>query len=173
MDITMKILFLILLLTTNVQAQVSEYEYKAAFIERFTRFIEWPDEFDNDTFKIAVAGDNPFRNSLDELFDVTKINSLNTEIIYTNDINELCHANLVFISGSEKKRIDEILSELNDKPILIISDSERFCEMGTHINMYVDGNNVRYEINEEAIKKSGLEVSSLLLASARIVKQYE
>ena len=42
--------------------------------------------------------------------------------------------------------------------------------MGSHINMYVDGNYIRYEINQKAIEKSGLKVSSLLLTSARIVE---
>lgn len=154
----------------SVQAQISESEIKAAYIERFTRFIEWPNEIQNNTFKIAVIGKNPFNNSLDDLFAVTKIKNKNVEIIYTNNINDITNANLVFISGSEKKRIDEILKAINKNPILIISDSKGFCETGTHINMYVDENKIRYEMNPETLKKSGLSVISLLLSSANIVK---
>lgn len=169
MDKKLKILFLFLLLTNVLYAQVSEYEYKAAFIERFTRFVEWPEEFENDKFVIAVVGKNPFKNSLDELLADTKIKNLNSEIIYTNNINELSHVNLVFISGSEKKRLNEIITAIAEKPILIISDSKGFCKNGTHINMYNDGNYIRFEINEETITKTGLTVSSLLLASAKII----
>lgn len=169
MDKKIKIVFLFFLLTPALQAQVSEYEYKAAFIERFTRFIEWPEEFENEEFIMAVVGENPFKNSLDELFIDTKIKNLNTEIVYTNDINKLSHADLVFISESEKKRIKEILSAIDDRPILVISDSKGFCEMNIHINMYLDGNYIRYEINQKALEKSGLKASSLLLSSAKIV----
>ena len=42
--------------------------------------------------------------------------------------------------------------------------------MGVHINMYDDDNYIRFEINQEAVEKSKLKVSSLLLASAKIVK---
>ena len=165
-----KILLLFLLFANQMQAQVSESEVRAAYIERFTRFIDWPVEFENNTFMIAVIGKNPFNTSLDDLFAVTKIKNKNVEIIYTNNINDITNVNLVFISGSEKKRIDEILKAINKKPILLISDTKGFCETGTHINMYVDENKIRYEMNPETLEKSGLRVTSLLLSSAKIVK---
>lgn len=155
-------------------AQVSEYEYKAAFIERFTRFVEWPSEIENnnfnDTFKIAVLGKNPFNTSLNELFAELKIKGQSVEIIYTDKTNDVLDANLVFISSSENKRIKESLEIISKEPILIVSDSKGFCERGTHINMFEDGNYIRYEINDSAIVNSGLRVSSLLLASAKIVE---
>lgn len=154
----------------SVQAQISESEIKAAYIERFTRFVEWPHEFANNVFKIAVIGENPFHTSLDDLFAEIKVKNLNVEIIYTNNTNDLPKVNLVFIAGTEKKRINEILSAIGEKPILIISDSRGFCKMGTYINMYADGNNIRYEINKDALEKTGLKISSLLLTTAKIVK---
>lgn len=164
-----KVLFLFLLFVSSTYAQVSEYEYKAAFIERFTRFVEWPNEIESDTFKIVVLGKNPFNSSLDDLFTGTRIKKQNVQLIYTDEIEDLTNVNLVFISSSEKRRLKEILIALSKNPILIISDSKGFCKMGVHINMYVDDNYVRYEINQKTIEKSGIKVSSLLFASAKIV----
>lgn len=158
------------LIAYSAQAQVSESDVKAAFIERFTRFVEWPEEFTNDTFTIAVIGKNTFDTSLDDVFADIKVKNRSTKIIYTNDVNDLINANLVFISRTEKKTLNTILSSIGDKPILIISDTKGFCNMGTSINMYLEGANVRYEINKEALGKTGLKVSSLLLASAKIVE---
>jgi hypothetical protein len=42
--------------------------------------------------------------------------------------------------------------------------------MGVYINMFIDDDYIRYEINQDAIEKSDLKVSSLLLASAKIIK---
>lgn len=161
---------MLLLLACTLNAQVSEYDYKAAFIERFTRFIEWPEEFEDDIFRVAVFGKNPFNTSLDELFTDVKIKDQNVELIYTKDLDDLSKANLVFISGSEKKRLNEILAVLTKEPILIISDQKGFCEMGVYINMFFDNNYIRYEINQDSIGKSGLKVSSLLMGSAKIIK---
>ena len=164
------ILLLIMLFASSLYAQVSEYEYKAAFIERFTRFVKWPNKIKNDTFKIAVLGENPFNTSLDQLFNETKIKNKKVKLIYTDKIKDLADVNIVFISGSEKRKIEEILAGIAQSPVLIISDTKGFCEMGVHINMYAEDNYIRYEINQDAIKKSGLKVSSLLFASAKIVK---
>jgi len=165
-----KILLIFLVFASTLQAQVSEYEYKAAFIERFTRFVDWPGGIESDTFKIAVIGKNPINESLANLFADEKIKNKNVKIIYSDNIVDLAEANLVFISSSEKKRIKEILAFTGKYPILTISDSKGFSAKGVHINMYDDNNYIRYEINQEAIEKSGLKVSSLLLASAKIVK---
>ncbi|MDA3852823.1 MAG: YfiR family protein [Bacteroidales bacterium] len=170
---TYKILFLFLLYIGSSYGQVSEYESKAAFIERFTRFVKWPSEIESQTFKMVVFGENPFNDALDELFEGTQIKNQNVELIYTDKIEDLNHVNLVYISSSEKSRVEEILIALSQKPILIIGDSNGFCKMGVHINMYVDDNYVRYEINQKALKESGIKVSSLLFASAKIVKTDE
>lgn len=167
------LLLLFCVIHHSVEAQISENEVKAAYIERFTRFIDWPEAFENNTFKIAVFGTNPFNTSLDDLIAVTRIKNQGVKLIYTSKLDDLTHVNMVFISGSEKKRINEILQAIHHKPILIISDTKGFCELGTHINMYVDENYIRYEINPEAFEKSGLSVNSLLLASAKIVKSDE
>ena len=167
---TYRILFLFLLYFGSSDAQVSEYEYKAAFIERFTRFVQWPSEIESQTFKMVIFGENPFGNSLDQLFEDTEIKDLKVELIYTDKVEDLSHVDLVYIASSEKRRVEEILIALSHKPILIISDSKGFCKLGVHINMYIEDNYVRYEINQGALEESGIEVSSLLFASAKIVK---
>lgn len=164
------ILLLFMLFTGSITAQVSEYEYKAAFIERFTRFVEWPNQDDSETFTIVVFGKNLFGNTLDELFADIKIKNQKVKIIYTSKLEDLKQANLVFISQSEKKRISEILVVTDRYSILTIGDSRGLCSKGVHINMYIEGNYIRYEINQIAIINSGLKVSSLLLASAKIIK---
>ena len=170
----LKILFLFLLLTPLLEAQVSEYEYKAAFVERFTRFVEWPVSYDasssDTTFTIVVIGENEFETALNDLFSKASVKGKTAKVIYTDNVKDLEFANLVFISSSEKRHLTGILSVIAEKPILIISDSKGFCESGTHINMYNDGDYIRYEINQSAFKKSGLIVNSLLLASAKVVK---
>ena len=168
-----QILFFLLMLMGSIQAQVSENEYKAAFIERFTRFVEWPTDFKDNTFKIIVIGETPIKKSLDELFKNTNIKKLDVELKYTDDIQDIKDANLVFISSSQNSRIDEILSITNEYPILTISGSEGFGAKGIHINMYIEDNHIRYEINKESIKNSNLNVSSLLLNSAKIVETDE
>lgn len=158
----------------TVQAQVSESEIKAAYIERFTRFVEWPENALNNTqktaFAITVLGENTFGSSLDNLFNQLKIKKRSVTIKYTHNYKEVLGADIVIICNSEKKELQKILDFISSKPILLISDSKGFAQKGTHINMYVDNSYIRYEINQKAIEKTGMKISSLLLASAKIVK---
>ncbi len=168
------ILLLFLLFASALQAQVSEYEHKAAFIERFTRFIEWPEAAKTGSsdqfFEITVLGRNVFNGTLDALFSDLKVKNRQVKIKYTRSFNEIDSPDLLFICFSERNELAEINKKLRGKPTLIISDSKGFAEMGVHINIYLDDSYLRYEINQEMLELSGLKASSLLLASAKIVR---
>jgi len=158
-------------------AQTREYLLKAGYIEKFTHFIEWPNTTDinnpNVEFTIAVIGRNEFDNSLEKIFGEVKINKKKVRIKYISSINEIENSLILFISKSERNNIDEILKFTSNKPILTIGDTKGYAENGVIINMFIDKNKLRYEINRTAAEKSGLKISSLLLTSATIVKSDE
>lgn len=158
----------------TVHAQISESDVKAAFVERFTRFVEWPTnapgEKTKSNFVITVLGENTFGSSLDNLFNELKIKNRPVSVKYTQNHNELGESDIVIICSSEKRQLQSILESIESEPILILSDSEGFAHAGTHINMYVENNYIRYEINQKAIETTGLKISSLLLASAKIIR---
>jgi hypothetical protein len=164
-----KILFFLLLIVSCCGAQVSEQEYKAAFIERFTRFVEWPDKEHSNFFNIMVIGETPMQSSLNKLFEKQQIKNKAVKLIYADGLIEPFDIDLLFIASTEKRKVREILSLTQKLPILTISDSKGFAQLGVHINMYRNNNYIRYEINEESFKHSNLEISSLLLSTAKIV----
>jgi len=166
-------LFLVLFLPGIALAQASEYNVKAVFLERFTRFIEWPEESDvNDTsqpFILGVIGENSFGSKLEQIYSKQKIKDKKVEIRYISDINEIPGCNLLFISKSEKKALSKILSLTRERQILTIGDTKNFGERGVLINFYIVGNKIRFEINESEARNSGLFISYRLLNLAKIV----
>jgi len=173
-------LFLIIILfgsLTNLFPQIKEYTLKTVFIERFTRFTKWTDDsLDieiNKPFIITVLGESPFESELDEFFSSIMIKNKKVEIHYISNINEIKNCHILFISKSERRRLKNILKHVSDKSILTIGDTEGFAEMGVIINFYMNKNKIHFEINEEALKKSGLIINYLLLHHARLVKYSE
>ena len=154
-------------------AQTSEYTIKAAFLERFTRFIEWPEESaisdTTESFVLGIIGENPFGSILEQLYATQKIKNKAVEIHSISNLDEISGCHLLFISKSKEKELSKILSLTKDKPILTISDANGFAENGVLINLYLAENKVRFEINETAVKTSGLKISYLLLNAAKIV----
>lgn len=166
-----------LLFSLPVLAQYSKTEIKAVYLERFTRFIEWPENFAlSDTtqpFVLGILGENQFGNILEDIYKKYKIKKRKVEIKYFYNITQITECDLLYISTSEKGRLLSILARITEKPILTVSNSKEFAEKGVHINLYRKDDRLHYEINETALKKSGFTVWAQLLSSAKIVNPVE
>ena len=158
----------------NLIADTREYRIKAEFLERFTRFIEWPQKSSvqdvAQPFKICVIGKNPYGSYLKDLAAAAKIQKKGIELSDISSIPEIDTCNLLFISNSQSVSLPAILQYTQDKPILTVSDSPGFSEEGVLINFYHSEGYVRFEINPEAVEKSGLRFSSRLLKLGRLVE---
>ena len=150
-----------------------EYQIKAAFLFNFLQFIEWPPTtFSNAAapLRIGVLGDNPFGKALDETVKNETIRSRGLAVKYSRRLEDVDDCQLIFISKSEKGRLVELLSKLNSREKLIVSEIEGFARRGGMINFYLEGTKVRFEINQEAAQRKGLKISSQLLSLGKIVK---
>ncbi len=148
-----------------------EHILKAKVIHSITRFVSWPHFSDKQAFNLCIIGNRPTLQNALELFFQRKpvFNDVKTNIKLTTP-SQAGSCNLVFIGETNKKLTSKILQQLEGKPVLICADKPGLAEQGVHVNLYVDSNKVRFEVNFESSKKTGLNMSSQLLSYARIVK---
>jgi hypothetical protein len=145
----------------------SEYQVKAAFLFNFVKFTEWPAvAFTNSAapLVIGVLGTDPFGSALDDVVKGEVINgrSLVVKRFPSGDTPAACH--VLFVSRSEKARLPDLRAELKQKPVLTVSDLDQFCQQGGMINLVLSaGGTVKPEINPEASRSAGLQISSKLL----------
>ena len=164
------ILFFLFIVSTNIFAQINEYAIKTSFIFKFAQYTEWP-QLNNKYFTVAVIGENPFQDSLDEIAQKKIIKGKEIKIKYINSISELDDINILFIPKSEKKLIPEIIKITKNKPILLISEVYKAASNGVHINFLINtSRKVRFNINTTSLKQSNLKMSSLLIKVA--IKTY-
>jgi len=107
------------------------------------------------------------------MYSKLKIKGKKVEIRYISTINEIDDCNLLFISQSENDRINQILSYTKEKPILTISDDIRFAKKGVLITLFVKNNQVGFDINQNAVQRAGLYISSLLLNLSKAINTEE
>ena len=154
--------------------QTREYQIKAEFLERFTRFIEWPADSDVSNvslpFSICIIGKNPYGSYLKDLAGTLKIQNKTIVLSEASSVEQLGTCNLLFISNSEKSRLNSILNYTREKPILTVSDSPGFGEAGVLINFYETEGYVRFEINTGAVERSRLRFSSRLFKLGRLIQ---
>jgi hypothetical protein len=151
----------------------AEYKVKLAFLYNFAQFIEWP----SDAFQgpaaplvLCVAGQNPFQGEIEHGLRGRRVAGHPIEIrkLNPNDDPRACH--IVFVRASEKKVAEKIVAALKQSSTLTVGESKGFADLGGLINLTLDQNKMRFEINLDAAGQSRLKISSKLLALAKIVK---
>lgn len=154
-------------------AQVPEYAVKAEFLERFTRFVDWPagsTARDPATpFVLGVFGSNPFGSYLSQIAASRRIKGKAVEIRVVETPEEAERCDLLFIPVTQKRNLTAVLARTADRPVLTVSEIEGAAERGALVNFYVSEDNLRFEINDGAVHRSRLEVSSRLMKLARVV----
>jgi hypothetical protein len=158
----------------SARADAPEYQVKAEFIERFTRFIDWPAGAfadDKSPFVLCIAGTNPFGAYLDAFRRGRPIKNRAVTLRSLVEPSDTDGCHLVFVASDERKRLGEFIARTSHKPILTIGDSDGYARAGVLINLYLETRNIRFEVNVVAVKASGLKFSSKLLKLAHIVDE--
>jgi hypothetical protein len=166
--------FALLLLFASVARAESEYDVKAAYLFKFTKFVEWPSAAFASTeapFVIGLVGRDPFDGGLDRLIagNTTGARRLEVRHLNANDGNALRECQMIFVSTSEQRRLGGILSAVQGRPVLIVGESEGFASAGGMLGFALRENRVGIEVNSAAARQSRLKISSQLLNIAKIV----
>lgn len=150
-----------------LEVKAGEYQVKAAFIYNFAKFIDWPSGSDGMT--LCLLGEDPFDRDID-IIRGKPVKGRALAVKRIKAVQEAAGCKILFISPAMKAGVTQIVAELKGSHVLTIGDTEGFAQQGVIINFYLEGENVRFEINIEAAKHAGIQISSNLLKLARIVK---
>lgn len=154
-------------------APPTEYELKAAFLHKFSVFTEWPEgtfRRRNSPFVIAVVGEDPFEDILENVLEDEEVGDHPIQLRRWEDVEDIGTCHLLFVPDTERRNLDDILEEVEDEPVLLVGEFDDFAQDGGMINFYVERNKVRFEINPDEAERSDLTIDSKLLRLARIVE---
>jgi hypothetical protein len=166
-------IIILFLFSINVNAQFNKGTLKAAYIERITRFVEWPEKKNsifNENFIIGVYGETEFYYTLAEVFKDKSIKGLKVKVRIIQRPEQMDTCNLCYLSDLDEQVIVKFVNEANSFGVLLMSETTDFCKEGGHINFYLEDEMLKFEINEKSIESAGFKVSYLLMQNTRIVK---
>ena len=153
-------------------SESSEYLIKAGFIYNFAQLVQWP----GGTFPqadspivIGIFGTDPFGGIIDRVIENKKLEGRSLVVKRLKRGASVKDCNILFVSASETPHLDEVIQSTKGLPILTIGETPGFAVRGGIINLTLEGNKVRFEVNIDAAKQANLNISSRLLALARIV----
>lgn len=154
------------------QERPTDYQVKAAFLEKFGKFVEWPRNAFTETnapLVIGIFGDNPFQNALETIAAKDSINGRHIEIIQIKTMSDLQGCHIVFIPTSEKARERDVLNTIKDRalPVLTVGETDDFYRVGGMIQFVIEDTQVHFRIDNSAARDAGLKISSKLLSLAK------
>jgi hypothetical protein len=150
------------------EAAELEYRVKAAYLLNFTRYTEWPSAAlpATDTpINVCVIGRDPFGVILDQTLRGRRTSGRPLRILRPPRPGEaLCH--VAFLGAATPAVLESWLAALATEPTLTVGESDDFARAGGMIGFVIVDETVRFEINTDAVRGGGLQLSSRLLSLA-------
>lgn len=153
--------------TLAQKTRAGEYKVKAAFLLNFAKFINWPPG--SDEMSLCILGEDPFDGDID-IIQGKPVKGRALAVKRIKTVQEARDCKILFISSAVKTSMMHTVAALKGIHVLTVGDTEGFAQQGVIINFYLEDEKVRFEINIEAAKHAGIQISSNLLKLARIVE---
>jgi hypothetical protein len=152
--------------------KASEAQVKAVFLFNFAQFVDWPPEAVPDSqapLVIGILGADPFGDFLDATVRGERRGARPFAVQRYQRVEDVTRCDILFINRSAGAQPEEILARLKNRPILTVSDADRFAERGGMIRFVTDRSRIRLQINPEAAEAAHLTISSKLLRVAEVI----
>lgn len=151
-----------------------EYTIKASLVLKFPSFITWPDTKahhpPSSPLNLCLAGDDPFGNIF-QLAMEENIVDVRLSVRRLGEAQNFQSCHILYLSSLSPSKTRSILERVRNLPVLVIGEQPGLADLGAGINFLIVKNRVQFEINKSAIERSGLTVSSELLALAYRVRE--
>lgn len=163
-----------LLIATLILASATgfaqSHKYQSVFIYSFTRYVQWPDAYNQGDFEILVLGDCPILEELKAMAASKKVQGdRSIKVTKINSAAEIKKCNILYVPSSKSAQIDEVLGKVNNQAILVITEEPGLGVKGSDINFIVKDGKLAFELNQAAVSKQNLKVSIELTRLAVLI----
>lgn len=160
-------------LATEDERTALESQVKAAFLYKFSGYVEWPHTAfasPNASLVFGVIGDDVMADELQRLVSARGAGARPVTVVKLKPFAPLPDLHVLFIGRSEADRVGSLIRAVRSRPILVVTDSDGALTHDSMINFKVVDGHVRFEIGLGAAQRRGLTLSSRLLAVAQTVR---
>lgn len=160
----------LILFTTSIQSAMAQKEkYHSVFIYNFSKYVKWPDAQNSENFVIGVLGASAIQKDLEAMAAAKNVNGRTIEIKQFKSAEEVSDCHILYVAATASEKFNQVLSETNSKPILVVTDNPGFANKGAAINFIEVGGKIKFELNQKNVEKRGLKVAGSLASLAILV----
>ena len=154
------------------QSDSLEYAIKAAYLYKFTPFIEWPSTAfagPASPFYVCVLGGDPFGATLDQALSGHQVGDHPVKLrrLRTADTAADCH--ILYLGTAPAQEAAAALAKVRGSPVLTVTEQSLGVAGGV-VQFVVRGGHVRFTIDAGAAAANRVVISAKLLSLAASVK---
>ena len=174
---TLKNYISIILISAVFQTAVNSTAQKTININKIdaiinlSRFIDWHSDYTKTESKKLLFILSDKNSSIN--YEIQSKNNFKYKIwhiIFIDSYDQIVNGSIVFILNEQKSKVNDLINVSKVKNILTVADNiDNFCEDGGMINLKSQDGRYRFEINYQEIQNQNIEISSKLLALAKIL----
>lgn len=150
---------------------------KAAFVYKFTRFIDWPVAPADRPFVIAVIGDPVMRAALVALEGGDReVAGRPIRVRGSCDLDAADACQILFIGAAAEDHLADMVRRAAGRPVLLVGDTPGFAGRGVAIELFGKPDIFRkrerlhFRIDPKALAGRGLTVSAQLYEVGEVIR---
>jgi hypothetical protein len=150
----------------------AETQIKAAFLYKFSAFVEWPPKVfarPDSPFTIGVIGADELAAELEQIVKGRTVLERAVVVRRMRRGESVAGIQMLFIGQAEAARLTEILAIAKGHSVLTVTESEDALSHGSMINFVSVDDKVRFDVALPQAERGFLKISARLLAVARKV----
>jgi hypothetical protein len=151
-------------------AIAEENRVKAGFVLNFAKYTTWPLRPLPSELKLCSLSNAPLDGALSVLQGRT-IHGTVLQVRSSLRPSDLRDCQMIFVGAQEAARVDFILAQLSNLPILTVGDTPGFVQSGGMIGLKIANDRIRFDVNLAAARRAGLAVSANMAKLADEVLQ--
>lgn len=159
----------LLMALSLVPAFAQSYRMHSVFIYSFTRYVQWPDSYNQGDFEIMVLGDSPILDELRAMAQAKKVGDRSIKITRISSPSEIRKCNMLFVPVEKSGQIDDVVTKVSNQSILIVTEEKGLGTKGSDINFIVKDGKLAFELNQASVNRQGLKVSNELTRLAILI----
>lgn len=154
--------------TGPVAQEVTGPALKAAFLFNFVKFTQWPAHAlaAAAPLTMCVVQDAAVGNALAQAARGRVVLGHEIRVVQPGIDDPLRGCHVLYVSGA-RPAVQAVVTLVRDEPVLTVSDVRAFAEMGGIAQLHVQQGQLRFAVAIDATRRSGLQISSRLLALSR------
>lgn len=147
--------------------QVRENQLKSVLVERFSRFVDWPEKKTDSIFIINVLGNKEMYRTLKETYASRQINAHPVQVNFNAYEEQPGECHVLYVGDCYNEKITPLIETFLEQETLIIGDNAACHNYGATLSFINKNNKIVFNYNEAALNRTKVKISYKLLELAK------